>query len=172
MTIIQSRRLYQRPNSTLRFSDAKDVETLTRLLDEHFTIQGGNDDIENALHPQEAWIADPIQYGKLVQTVRSGAVRRADASSEIPATGVVVKVLSAGRVIYSVDALVEIKLVGTPNTPDADLYLGENGVISISYPTAPGGGLVQRVGYISYRNGASDTYVVRIAPGMLKGFSI
>lgn len=117
-----------------RFADAE-AQQLGRMLDDQ---QRRNVEQRRAYESAFEIMARPTDGGMgtgcLIQPMGDGAVRRADASDNREAYGVIVRA-ERGLVWWSPLAVLYMGLVGTPAVGVDEIWLGENGHCSLSQPS-------------------------------------
>jgi len=118
------------------------------------------DGVEAALYPAIATGSD-IAVGKLVQVRADQSAVLADASDDIEANGICVRVLDGGKIVWSHDAMLWLAVAGAASSGLQRLFLGESGTLAASPPS---GGLVQRIGSAIQYNGTTGKHRCRILP--------
>ena len=117
-----------------------------------------DDGVEAALYPAIA-TGTGIAVGKLVQVRADQSAVLADASTDTEATGICVRVLDGGKIVWSHDAMLWLTVSGAATSGLQRLFLGEDGALAASPPS---GGLVQRIGSAIQYDGTSGKHRCRI----------
>ena len=104
-----------------------------------------------------AVVAFTAAIGDLVNVKAGGTAVQADASTQIKATGVVIRVSSPTLIWWAESADVEVIISGLEQSGEAEVWLGEAGKPSATPSTS---GLIQRVGKAHAYDGTTTEHRV------------
>jgi hypothetical protein len=142
---------------TVYYPDAGSMEHLSRMVQAEQERAAATDPKRRegegrdwVLPTSARIVGNSVEPGALVEDIGDGAVRAADAALGRPASGVVVRMLGAGRCLWSPLARVEVFLPSFAPQTFTDIYLGRFGGAMAEEPGARAGRLaLDATGWIS-----------------------
>ncbi|MBU2685630.1 MAG: hypothetical protein KKF27_20505 [Gammaproteobacteria bacterium] len=119
------------------------------------------DGVDYLSYPHAVTVGFTATVGMLLNNKANGTAVKADASSELAANTVVVRVESATRVICAQRANIWLTVSGAPTSGEVDLWLGEDGAITY---VAAASGLKQKIGRVLKYDGDDTLHLCAIDP--------